>query len=60
MKHLTKLLDPDIRNEERERNYIVAANQFNINMVKYKWSEAIELINIEAKKSRKITLLSKV
>jgi hypothetical protein len=29
-------------------------------MVKYKWSEAIELINIEAKKSRKITLLSKV
>lgn len=60
IKHLTKLIDPEIRNEERQNNYIIAANKFNINLVKYKWSEAIELIDMEAKKSRKITLLSKV
>jgi tetrahydromethanopterin S-methyltransferase subunit B len=60
IKHLTKLIDPDVRNEERQKNYMIAANQFNINIVKYKWSEAIELIDMTAKKNRKITLLSKV
>lgn len=60
VKHLTKLLDPEVREEERKKNFMAAANNFNINVVKYKWSEAIELITMESKKNKKINLLSRV
>jgi hypothetical protein len=59
-KHLNKLLDPEIREEDRQKNFNVVANQFNVNLVKYKWSEAIELIHMKAKKNKKINLLSNV
>lgn len=60
IKHLNKLIDPEVREEERQKNYMVAANNYNINLIKYKWSEAIELIHMQAKKDRKINLLTKV
>lgn len=60
VKHLSKLIDPDVREEDRQRNFAAAANNFNLNVVKYKWSEAIELIEMEARKNRKIKLLSAV
>jgi hypothetical protein len=60
LKHLNKLVDPDVREEDRRNNFSVVANQFNVNLVKYKWSEAIELIHMKAKKNKKINLLSNV
>jgi glycosyltransferase involved in cell wall biosynthesis len=59
-KHLNKLLDPEVREEDRQKNFNVVANQFNVNLVKYKWSEAIELIHMKARKNKKINLLSNV
>lgn len=60
LKHLKKLLDPDQREEDRQKNYFTVANKYNISLVKYKWSEAIELIDLAAKKDRKINLTTKV
>jgi len=58
IKNLKQLIDPEVRNEERQNNYKVAAEQFNIFTVKYKWSEAIELIHMSAKKNRKSQLIT--
>lgn len=52
IKHLKKLIDPDIREEERQNNYKIVNQNFNLNWTKYKWSEAIELIHLEAQKNR--------
>jgi hypothetical protein len=52
IKHLKKLLDPDVREEERQNNYKIVTQNFNLNFTKYKWSEAIELIHLEAQKKR--------
>lgn len=60
VKHLNKLLDPEVRAEDRQNNFTTAARHFNIHVVKYKWSEAIELIYMESKKNKKINLLSGV
>jgi hypothetical protein len=60
LKHLNALLDPEVRLEERQKNFSVVANQFNIYLVKYKWSEAIELIHMKSKKEKKINLLTAV
>lgn len=59
LKHLKQLIDPEVRQAEREKNYKLAVENFNIFIVKYKWSEAIELIHMSAqeKKSSKISLL---
>lgn len=58
IKHLKQLIDPEVRSEERQKNYKVAAEKFNIFMVKYKWSEAIELIHMAAKNNRKSQLIT--
>lgn len=50
IKHLNQLLDPEVRELERQNNYIIVAENFNINLIKYKWSEAIELIKMKAGK----------
>ena len=52
IKHLKKLIDPDVREEERQNNYKIVSQNFNLNWTKYKWSEAIELIHLEAQKNR--------
>jgi hypothetical protein len=59
LKHLKQLIDPEVRQAERERNYKLAVENFNIFIVKYKWSEAIELIHmsVQEKKNSKISLL---
>jgi hypothetical protein len=59
IKHLKKLIDPDIREEERRNNFKIVAENFNIFVGKYKWSEAIELIHMKAQteKNKKISLL---
>jgi hypothetical protein len=59
LKHLKQLMDPEVREFERQKNYKVVAENYNIFTVKYKWSEAIELIDMKAKKSKieKIPLL---
>lgn len=57
LKHLKQLLDPEVRDIERQKNYQVVVDNYNIFTVKYKWSEAIELIDIKAKKTNKIPLL---
>ena len=46
VKHFKRLLDPEIREAERKKNYEIVTRNFNINLVKYKWSEAIELIHM--------------
>jgi hypothetical protein len=53
LKNLKQLLDPEVREFEREKNYKTVAEKYNIFTVKYKWSEAIELIDIKAKESKK-------
>lgn len=59
IKHLKQLLDPEVRQAEREKNYRIVVENFNIFVMKYKWSEAIELIHMKAKseKDSKIPLL---
>jgi hypothetical protein len=52
IKHLTKLIDPGVREEERQNNYKIVTQNFNLNWTKYKWSEAIELIHLEAQNNR--------
>jgi glycosyltransferase involved in cell wall biosynthesis len=49
LKHLKQLLDPEVREFERQKNYKVVVEQYNIFTVKYKWSEAIELIDMKAR-----------
>lgn len=60
IKHLNQLLDPEVRENDRQKNFAVVANQYNVNLVKYKWSEAIELISLKARKDKKINLLTTV
>lgn len=57
LKHLKQLLDPEIREIERQKNYKIVVENYNIFTIKYKWSEAIELIDIKAKSNNKIPLL---
>lgn len=57
LKHLKQLLDPEVREIERQKNYKIVVEKYNIFTIKYKWSEAIELIDIQAKKNNKIPLL---
>ena len=59
IKHLKQLIDPEVREEERQKNFKIVAENFNIFTAKYKWSEAIELIHMSAqeKKNSKISLL---
>lgn len=59
MKHLKQLLDPEVREEERQNNFKIVTQNFNIFTVKYQWSEAIELIHMQAQaeKNKKISLL---
>ena len=57
LKHLKQLLDPEVRESERQKNYKIVAEKYNIFIIKYKWSEAIELIDMKAKESNKIPLL---
>jgi hypothetical protein len=59
LKHLKQLLDPEVREEERQNNFKIATQNFNIFTVKYQWSEAIELIHMkaQAEKNKKISLL---
>lgn len=52
IKHLRQLRDPEVRQEERQRGYQIVSRYFNLNYTKYKWSEAIELIHLEAKKNK--------
>jgi len=46
IKNFKQLLDPEVREEERKNNHTIVSRNFNINLVKYKWSEAIELIHM--------------
>lgn len=59
IKHLKQLIDPEVREEERRNNFKIVVENFNIFTVKYKWSEAIELIHMKARaeKNKKISLL---
>lgn len=57
LKHLKQLIDPEVREAERQKNYKTVVEKYNIFTVKYKWSEAIELINMKAKKNNKIPLI---
>lgn len=59
LKHFKQLLDPEVRNAERQKNFKVVAEKFNIFTVKYQWSEAIELIHMQAQaeKNSKFSLL---
>jgi hypothetical protein len=59
LKHLKQLLDPEVREEERQNNFKIATQNFNIFIVKYQWSEAIELIHMkaQAEKNKKISFL---
>lgn len=57
LKHLKQLIDPEVREIERQKNYKVVVEKYNIFVVKYRWSEAIELIDMKAKQNNKIPLL---
>lgn len=57
LKHLKQLIDPEVREIERQKNYKTVVEKYNIFTIKYKWSEAIELIDIKAKQANKIPLL---
>lgn len=48
IKHLKQLVDPEVREIERQKNFKVALENYNIFTVKYKWSEAIELIHMNS------------
>jgi glycosyltransferase involved in cell wall biosynthesis len=49
VRHLEELLDPDVRRAEAEKNFNIAVENFSLFKVKYKWSEAIELIHMKAR-----------
>jgi glycosyltransferase involved in cell wall biosynthesis len=49
LKHLKQLLDPEVREFERQKNYKTVVENYNIFTIKYKWSEAIELIDMKAR-----------
>lgn len=53
IRHLEELLDPEVREQERQNNYKIVRENFDIWMMKYKWSEAIELIHKKAQEKRK-------
>lgn len=53
IRHLEELRDPEVRQAERIKNYEVVAKHYNIWLMKYKWSEAIEMIHMKAKEERK-------
>jgi glycosyltransferase involved in cell wall biosynthesis len=59
LKHLKQLIDPEVREQERQNNFKIAVEKFNIFTIKYKWSEAVELIHMkaQAEKNSKIPLL---
>ena len=59
IKHLKQLIDPEVREQERQNNFKIAVENFNIFTIKYKWSEAIELIHINSQSdvNNKIPLL---
>jgi hypothetical protein len=59
LKNLKQLLDPEVREKERQENYRIVIENYNIFKIKYKWSEAIELIVIKSKgkKNSKTPLL---
>jgi hypothetical protein len=48
IRHLEELLDPDVRRAEAEKNFNIAVENFGLFKMKYKWSEAIELIHMQA------------
>lgn len=60
IKHLKQLIDPEVREEERQKNFKIVVENFNIFTIKYKWSEAIELIHMKAQsnKNKKISLIN--
>ena len=49
VRHLEELLDPEVRRAEAEKNFNIAVENFSLFKVKYKWSEAIELIHMKAR-----------
>jgi len=53
VKHLEELLDPEVREAERQKNYKLVRENFDIWLMKYKWSEAIELIHMKTQEKRK-------
>lgn len=53
IRHLEELIDPEVRLAEARKNYEVAVNNFSIFKMKYKWSEAIELIHMKAQEKRR-------
>lgn len=53
IRHLEELLDPEVREAERQNNYKIVRENFDIWLMKYKWSEAIELIYNKTKEKRK-------
>lgn len=53
IKHVEELLDPEVREAERQKNYKVVRENFDIWIMKYKWSEAIELIHRQTKEKRR-------
>lgn len=53
IRHLEELRDPEVRQQERIKNYEVATKNFSLFLMKYKWSEAIELIHMKAQRERK-------
>jgi len=52
IRHLEELRDPEVRKQERIKNYEVVVKNLSLFMMKYKWSEAIELIHMNAQKNR--------
>jgi glycosyltransferase involved in cell wall biosynthesis len=59
LKNLKQLIDPEVRESDRQKNYKTVVEKFNIFTMKYKWSEAIELIDMRARseKNSKISLI---
>jgi hypothetical protein len=53
VKHIKELRDPEVREAERIKNYEIVSKNFNIWLMKYKWSEAIELIHMQTQEKRK-------
>ena len=48
IRHLEELLDPEVRKVEAEKNFKIAVENFSLFKMKYKWSESIELIHMQA------------
>ena len=59
IRHLEELRDPDVRKAEAKKNFEVAVNNFSMFKMKYKWSEAIELIHLKAQSERKTKIQEK-